>query len=244
MSHVIGLRCKECGKAHAKELLAACAECWGGARARLRPRPRAGDLHARRRSPRGRATSGATASCCRSTASRRVGHGTGFTPLLRAPRLGARLGIARPLDQVRRRLHPHAVLQGPPGRGLADARRRSSASTRSAARRPATWRTRWPRAPPRPACEAVVLVPDGPRARRSSPAPPSTARRSSASRQLRPRQPPVRADRRPLRLGHRQRQPARVLRRGIEDGRASRWRSSCGWTLPRPRRRARWRAAA
>jgi threonine synthase len=92
MSRVVGLRCKECGKEQAKDPVAACPECWGG----LEP---AYDMDEVRRS----FTPGAIASRPRDLWRYRellpldgeptVGHGTGFTPLLPAPRLGQRLGI-------------------------------------------------------------------------------------------------------------------------------------------------------
>jgi threonine synthase len=93
MSRVIALRCKECGKEQAKEPVAACAECWGG----LEPLY---DLDEVRRT----FTKEAIASRPRDLWRYRellpldgeptVGRGTGFTPLLPAPRLGRRLGIA------------------------------------------------------------------------------------------------------------------------------------------------------
>ena len=93
MSRVVGLRCKECGKEQAKDPVAACAECWGG----LEP---VYDLDEVRRT----FTRETIASRPRDLWRYRellpldgeptVGHGTGFTPLLPAPRLGQRLGIA------------------------------------------------------------------------------------------------------------------------------------------------------
>jgi threonine synthase len=89
----LGLTCKECGRTYPKEPVAACSECWGGlepvydldrvratfTRDRIASRPR--DLwRYRELLP----VDGEPA----------VGIGTGFTPLLPAPRLGARLGIA------------------------------------------------------------------------------------------------------------------------------------------------------
>jgi threonine synthase len=91
-SRVIALRCKECGKEQAKEPVAACPECWGG----LEP---AYDMDEVRRT----FTRDAIASRPRNLWRYRellpldgeptVGHGTGFTPLLPAPRLGEKLGI-------------------------------------------------------------------------------------------------------------------------------------------------------
>src|SRR5712692_3601473 len=93
MGHVTGLRCKGCGKEFEKKPVAACEECW----AALEP---IYDLDGIRR------------TFTRESIARRprdlwryhellptdgepsVGWGTGFTPLLRIPRLGERLGIA------------------------------------------------------------------------------------------------------------------------------------------------------
>ena len=92
MGHVLGLKCKECGRTYPKEPVAACSECWGG----LEP---VYDLDRVRAS----FTKEAIASRPRDLWRYRellpidgepvVGIGTGFTPLLRAPRLGAQLGI-------------------------------------------------------------------------------------------------------------------------------------------------------
>lgn len=92
MGHVLGLKCKECGRTYPKEPVAACSECWGG----LEP---VYDLDRVRAS----LTKEAIASRPRDLWRYRellpidgeplVGIGTGFTPLIRAPRLGAELGI-------------------------------------------------------------------------------------------------------------------------------------------------------
>src|SRR5438034_10012821 len=92
MSRVVGLRCKECGKEQAKDPVAACAGCWGG----LEP---VYDLDEVRRT----FTPETIAARPRDLWRYRellplddeptVGRGTGFTPLLPAPRLGRRLGI-------------------------------------------------------------------------------------------------------------------------------------------------------
>jgi threonine synthase len=92
MEYVLGLRCKGCGKQRGKDAIAACDECW----ASLEP---VYDMDAVR------------ATFTRDTIASRprdlwryrellpidgeptVGRGTGFTPLLPAPRLGRRLGI-------------------------------------------------------------------------------------------------------------------------------------------------------
>jgi threonine synthase len=92
MSLVAGLQCKDCGRRWPKEPVAACAECW----APLEP---VYDLDAVRR----RLTRDAVAARPPDLWRYRellpldreptVGHGTGFTPLVAAPRLGRRLGI-------------------------------------------------------------------------------------------------------------------------------------------------------
>jgi threonine synthase len=92
MSFVVGLKCKECGRERGKDPVAACDACWGA----LLP---VYDMAAVRRS----LTREAIASRPRDIWRYRellpidgdatVGHGTGFTPLLAAPRLGRRLGI-------------------------------------------------------------------------------------------------------------------------------------------------------
>jgi threonine synthase len=92
MSRVTSLKCKECGKEWPKTPVAACAECWGA----LEP---VYDLDAVKRT----FTKSSLATRPRDLWRYRellpidgeptVGAGTGFTPLIPAPRLGARLGI-------------------------------------------------------------------------------------------------------------------------------------------------------
>jgi len=93
MSRVVALKCRECGREGPQEPVSFCAECWGG----LEP---VYDLEEVRRT----FTREAIASRPRDLwryhellpvdGTPRVGRGTGFTPLLPAPRLGRRLGIA------------------------------------------------------------------------------------------------------------------------------------------------------
>ena len=92
MGYAIGLECRECGKRHAKEPIAACSECWGAlqpvydvervcrtfTRETIACRPR--DLWRYR-------------ELLPLDGDELVGRGTGFTPLVPAPRLGRRLGI-------------------------------------------------------------------------------------------------------------------------------------------------------
>jgi threonine synthase len=92
MGHVVGLRCKGCAKEFEKKPVAACDACW----AALEP---IYDMDGIRRS----FTRESIASRPRDLwryhellpvdGEPTVGLGTGFTPLIRAPRLGARLGI-------------------------------------------------------------------------------------------------------------------------------------------------------
>jgi len=92
VGYAIGLECRECGKRHAKEPIAACSECWGAlqpvydvervcrtfTRETIACRPR--DLWRYR-------------ELLPLDGDELVGRGTGFTPLVPAPRLGRRLGI-------------------------------------------------------------------------------------------------------------------------------------------------------
>ena len=92
MGYVTGLACKECGKIWPKDPIAACAECWG-------PLEAVYDMDGVRHS----FTRDAIATRPRDLwryhellpidGEPTVGRGTGFTPLLFAPRLGEALGI-------------------------------------------------------------------------------------------------------------------------------------------------------
>lgn len=92
MGHLVALRCRACGKEHRPELLAACEACWA-------PLDPVYDLDAVRRTftREGIATRGPDLWRYRELlpveGEPRAGRGTGFTPLLPAPRLGGRLGI-------------------------------------------------------------------------------------------------------------------------------------------------------
>lgn len=92
MSHVIGLECRECGKRQAKEPVAVCSECWGA----LLP---VYDLERVRRTFTREAIAARPRDLWRYRellpvdGDELLGRGTGFTPLLPAPRLGRRLGI-------------------------------------------------------------------------------------------------------------------------------------------------------
>jgi threonine synthase len=92
MGYVTGLRCKECGRSWPKEPVAACGECWG-------PLEPVYDLDAVRRALTREAIAARPADLWRYhellplDGAPTVGRGTGFTPLVRAPRLGEALGI-------------------------------------------------------------------------------------------------------------------------------------------------------
>ena len=92
MSHLTGLKCKGCGKDWPKEPVAACPECWSA----LEP---VYDLDAVRRTFTREAIAARPPDLWRYRellpvdGDDLVGRGTGFTPLIAAPRLGAQLGI-------------------------------------------------------------------------------------------------------------------------------------------------------
>jgi threonine synthase len=92
MEYVLGLRCKGCGKQRGKDAIAACDECW----ASLEP---VYDMDAVRASFTREAIASRPPDLWRYRellpidGEPTVGRGTGFTPLLPVPRLGARLGI-------------------------------------------------------------------------------------------------------------------------------------------------------
>ena len=90
-SALIGLQCHLCKALFPAEATYVCDKCLGPARAGLRLQRRFTSRARRSRS--GRRTCGATASCCRSPASRCTGFNSGFTPLVRCDRLAERLGL-------------------------------------------------------------------------------------------------------------------------------------------------------
>ena len=92
MSWVLGLRCRECGRSHALEPVAACPECWGA----LLPEY---DLERARRTFTRETIAARPRDLWRYrellpiAGQPRVGRGSGFTPLLPAPRLARALGV-------------------------------------------------------------------------------------------------------------------------------------------------------
>jgi len=93
MSHVIGLRCKECHKSWPKEATAACPECWGGVEP-VYDLPRVQKALTREAISRRPMDLWRYRELLPLDGEPAVGRGTGFTPLVPAPRLGKRLGIA------------------------------------------------------------------------------------------------------------------------------------------------------
>jgi threonine synthase len=219
------LKCKECGTEYPLEALYVCERCFGPLEvaydhsrldiAALRRRIQAGrediwryadflPLSDHRRDPGNREIPLA-------------GLPVGWTPLIRADRLGERSGCATSGSRTTPPTRPtrsRTASSRSPRRVPA-----SSASRRSPAPRRATSATRSRRRRRRSACRPTSSSRPTSRSRRSS-RPASTARTWSRSRQLRRRQPPLhRALGRARRLGVRQHQHAPVLRRGLEDAR-------------------------
>ena len=201
MSFVRALTCKECGTAYPVVPRMICDECFGPLEvsydyaamrgAVTRDADRVGAALAvalpRAAADRGRA---ARPACTR--ASRRSCARTAWAASWASRELYLKD------DAVN---HPTLQLQGPRGVGGRSRARWSSASTRSAAPRPATWPTPSPPTPPRPGSRPSSSSPTTSRRarswRRSSIGRPARA----IARQLRRRQPPVHRGRRRVRLG-------------------------------------------
>ena len=146
-----------------------------------------------------------------------VGPQVGGTPLIRADRLADALGVEQLWIKNDAVNFPTLSFKDRVVSRGAVARRASSASRRSAAPAPATSPTASRPTPPRPGWRRYILVPaDLERAKILGT---SDLRREGRrrDRHLRPGEPPLHADRVQVRLGLRERQPAAVLRRGVED---------------------------
>ena len=146
-------------------------------------------------------------------------------PAGRAPRASARSGsrTTRPTRPIRSRT------ASSPSRWR---RRASSGSRPSPAPRPATSPTRSPRTPRRPGSTPTCSFPPTSRSRSCS-RPASTGRSLvGRPRQLRRRQPALHAALGRAAVGVRERQPAPVLRRGVEDDRLRDWSSSSAGSCP------------
>ena len=169
-----------------------------------------------------------------------VGLQVGGTPLVRADRLAAALGVERPLDQERRRQLPDAVVQGPRrrrgpeqgprvrlhhGRLRLDRQPGQQRRRQRRRRRPGQLHLRARR-------PGAGQDPRHQRLRRQG---------HRRQRHLRRGEPPLHAGGVQVRLGLRQHQPAAVLRRGLQDvglrdRRAARLADAAARRLPDGRR--------
>ena len=92
-SNVLGLRCRECGREYPVAPIYTCEWCFGPLEVAYDYDAIASGHQPREDRGRARAASGATPTCCRSRRDPSVDLGTGFTPLVRADRLAAELGL-------------------------------------------------------------------------------------------------------------------------------------------------------
>ena len=92
MDFVSGLRCRECGRTYPAEALHVCDFCFGPLEVTYDYERVAATITRERIEP-GPGRSGATPTCCRWPTPRPVDLGAGFTPLVRADRLAAELGL-------------------------------------------------------------------------------------------------------------------------------------------------------
>ncbi len=180
--------------------------------------------------------SGATPSSCPSSRIPTEGVRVGLSPLVPTPRLAAALGLERLWVKDDSRNPTLSFKDRVVACGAA--RASSSASPRSPAPAPATSRRRSRLPPPRIGLRRGRLHPRRPGARQGGPGTGAGRHGRARGRTLRRGQPAVPgADRRAGGLGGRQRQPAPVLRRGLQDHRV-RDRPAAGLADARCRRRA------
>ena len=157
MAHVHGLRCRECGREYDVAPIFTCEWCFG-------PLEVAYDYDAIARVGQPREDRGRPARLWRYAdllpvdRDPAVDLGTGFTPLVRADRLAAELGLGEVWIK-NDTAQPDELVQGPRRLGRAVARRSSSGSRSRRARRPATSPTRSPRTPRTPGCAATCSSP-------------------------------------------------------------------------------------
>ena len=238
---VIGLKCRLCGKQYPKEALNFCTDDFGPLEVAYDYDEVARTM-TRQAIERGPARCGATASCCRSTASRpsagtsaarRWSGPTGWPGRSASPSSTSRTtpSIIPTLsfkDRVVAVALSKAVELGFQTVGCASTGNLANSVAANAAAA---------------GLEAYVLIPDGLEQGKVLGATIYGAKVDRHRGQLRPGQPALLADRLPLRLGIRQRQPPAVLRRGLEDRSAS--RSPKTWAGGRPTTSSRrWPAAA
>ena len=191
-----------------------------------------------------RARCGATPSCCRWRAARRWGCDTGHDAAGARRSAGAALGRATSCgSRTRRSATPSLSFKDrvvavalSKARELGIDDRRLRLDRQPGQRHRGAGGRRW-------ACARWCWCPptsSRPRCWRTSVYGAAGGRRCAGT--LRRRQPACLRDRRPARLGLRERQPAPLLRRGLEDRRL-RDRRAAGLAAARPRGGARWRAA-
>ena len=157
MAYVQGLRCRECGREYDVAPIFTCEWCFGPlevaydydaiAAAISREKIAAGPLSLWR-----------YADLLPVERNPAVDLGAGFTPLVRADRLAAELGLGE-VWVKNDTVQPDELVQGPRRVGRAVARRSSSGSRSRRARRPATSRTRSPRTRRTPGCAASCSSP-------------------------------------------------------------------------------------
>ena len=208
----------KCGKSRtAADLDAsyACTECFGP----LEVAYDFADGHPRRDRGRARGDLALRGAAARRAGRIATGPNTepGFTPLIRADRLGAALGSASSGSRTTPPTRPT------PSR-TASSRSRSqkaasSASRTSPAPRPATSPTPSPPPPRARGLESVVFIPSDLEEQKIVATARLRRQPGRRRRQLRRRQPALHRARGRTTLGVRQRQPAPVLRRGLQDAR-------------------------
>ena len=170
MAHVHGLRCRECGREYDVAPIFTCEWCFGPLEVAYDYDAIARVDRAARRSRRARSSIWRYADLLPVERNPAVDLGAGFTPLVRADRLAAELGLGEVWIK-NDTAQPHELVQGPRHRRSRCRRRSSSASRSRRARRPATSPTRSPRTPRTPGCAASC----------------SSRRTSSRARSSRPR---------------------------------------------------------
>ena len=118
MTIVTGLRCRECGRQYPAEALHVCDFCFGPLEVDYDYERIAAD-HPPERIAEGPRTIWRYADLLPVEDAAPVDLGAGFTPLVRADRLAAELGLGRAVDQGRHG-QPDRVVQGPGRLGGAD----------------------------------------------------------------------------------------------------------------------------
>ena len=93
MTFVEALRCRECGKTYPVAALHVCEHCFGPLEVTYDYDAHQAPTSRVRRSQTVRRRSGATRRCCRPTSPGAIDLGAGCTPLVRADRLAAELGL-------------------------------------------------------------------------------------------------------------------------------------------------------